>query len=168
MDDRITELVDDLANWDGMKRQAARKTLVQIGTPAIGALIEALGSDHTVVRWEAAKALGVIGDLAAAPALTAAMNDSDFGVRWLAAEGLIELRGRGLAPLLEALMEHPGARWLWESAHHVFKVLADEGFAYLLAPVLDALGRNRSPEEISLAARRVLFELRRQEQSGGK
>ena len=54
------------------------------------------------MRWEAAKALGKIGDPKAALALVGALEDPRSGIRWLAAEGLMAI-GR------EALRSFDGA-----------------------------------------------------------
>jgi len=155
----VAMLVADFASHDGLKRKSARLSLVKIGDPAVGALINALQSKYTTIRWEAAKALGTINNPVAAPALVDAMNDNDFGVRWLAAEGIITLRRQGVIPLLQALEAHPDAAWLWESAHHVFKILADEGMTDLLTPILDALEHPVSADTIPHAARFLLEQL---------
>ncbi len=159
IDARITGLVAQFASKDGLARQAARKELVLIGTPAVGALIEAAHSPHATIRWEAVKALGTIQAPAAAPALVEALNDNDFGVRWLAAEGLIALRHQGLPPLLKAISEHPDTEGLRESVHLVIRVLADDGMYDLLAPVLYALDHGIFAEELVMAAQRVLQRL---------
>ena len=137
--DTINELIAILGDYDGLARQRARHSLVSIGQPAVPALVEALTDPNGHRRWEAAKALGAIGDPSAAPALVRALEDWDFGVRWLAAEGLISLKRAGLAPLLQGLVHHSDSTWLREGAHHVLRSLIDRDLHDLIAPVLAAL-----------------------------
>ena len=91
MDEKIQTLVADLTCDDILKCQKARRELVSQGSAAVDALVEALSSKKAWVRWEAAKALGQIGDKAAVKALVAALEDREFDVRWLAAEALIRI-----------------------------------------------------------------------------
>ena len=65
----IQSLVADLGNSNGRMRIQARETLVRIGSQAVEPLMLALKDRNWHVRWEAAKALGGIGDPKAAPAL---------------------------------------------------------------------------------------------------
>jgi len=56
--------------------------LIALGRPAVDSPVELLGHRVPHVRWEAAKALGGIGDPKAAPALVEALEeDDDFDVR---------------------------------------------------------------------------------------
>jgi HEAT repeat protein len=116
----LQTLIAALAHDDPVERYRARETLVAIGRPAVKPLIELLSDARSHVRWEAAKALGPIGDPAAAAALVNALEDRDGDVRWLAAAGLIKLGCSGLHPLLIALRDRPDSDWLRDGAHHVF------------------------------------------------
>ncbi len=58
----IDSLIADLTCDDVLKCQKARRTLVEMGNPAVAPFIEALSSPIHWVRWEAAKGLGEIGD----------------------------------------------------------------------------------------------------------
>ena len=136
----IQQQIDALADADVLTRDYARHGLVRMGAPAVGPLVEALGSSDEHVRWEAAKALGEIADPAAAPALIAALDDQRFAVRWLAAEGLIALKREGVAALLRALMTASWDNvWLREGAHHVLRSQLGAAFGCHLAPVVAAL-----------------------------
>jgi hypothetical protein len=104
--------------------QIARQSLVEIGAPAIPALVELLKSNRVWVRWEAAKALGQIGDKASIPALITALEDADGDVRWLAAVALIRQGTVSVIPLLQALVDQPESFWLYEGAHHVLTYIA--------------------------------------------
>jgi HEAT repeat protein len=146
-----------------MLRQTARRSLVAVGEPAVGALVGALNDKKAYIRWEAAKALGEIGSPKAAPALVRALEDGGFGVRWLAAEGLIALGREGLPPLLQALIERPDSTWLRDGAHHVLRVLADRGLHDLVAPAVVALDSLDPELDIVTEAHSVLEALGREE-----
>jgi HEAT repeat protein len=120
----IDSLIADLDNVNGFRREQARESLVAIDGPAIEPLSEALRQAGARVRWEAAKALGEIGDARAAPALVEALEDDNAGVRWAAADSLIAIGRKGLGPLLEALMRRSESAWLREGAHHVLRALS--------------------------------------------
>jgi len=136
----IRGLVATLAHDDPLERHRARETLVAIGRPAVKSLVKLLNDPRSHVRWEAAKALGPIGDPDAAPALVSALEDRDTDVRWLAAAGLIRLGCGALKPLLTALLERPDSEWLREGAHHVFHDLVGRvpfGLARSMLAALD-------------------------------
>ena len=137
--DQLARLMADLGSDDGQVSQKARLSLVEIGTPAVRSLIEALADPSDNVRWGAAKALGEIGDPSAASALVNALEDKSSGIRWLAAEGLIALRQYALPPLLHALTERSSSVWLRRGTHHVLSDLALRGFHDQVAPVIEAL-----------------------------
>ena len=135
----IKNLIPALGSYDDFSRVEARKALVAIGSQAIPLLAEALKDPETLRRWEAAKALGEIGDPKAAPALIMALEDEQFEVRWVAAKGLIEMNIKALKPLFQALMEHADSVMLGQGAHHVLHDLAKGELRVYLAPVLIAL-----------------------------
>lgn len=119
----IETLIEELDNSDGLKRRRARISLVTIGYPAVPALIMSLSNDRVHVRWEAGKALGEIGDPAAAPALVKLLEDEDQDVRGVASEGLISLDRSSIVPLLQALVRRFSSVWLRDGAHHVLHIL---------------------------------------------
>jgi HEAT repeat protein len=136
----IATLVNQLGDDDGLLRQKARTSLVCLDGSAVPSLIMALNNPSRDVRWEAAKALGEIGDPAAAPALVKALEDERFGVRWLAAEALIGLGADAvLPPLMKALSESADSVWLRQGAHHVLRTLARDGLPASVQHVLAAL-----------------------------
>ena len=164
----IETLIKTLSSHKDKARESARHTLVAMGKAAVPSLIEALQSKNTLMKWEAAKALGEIGDPETAPVLVKALEDDEFDVRWLAAEGLIKMNIRGLKPLLEALEHRGDSAFLREGAHHVFHDLAKGGLRKSLVPVLAALealepgdaalwaARHELAVEVPLAARKAL------------
>lgn len=149
----IETLIKTLSSHDDVARVKARHSLVAIGRAAVPPLIEALKDEDYLMRWEAAKTLGEIGDPATAPALVKALEDEDFDVRWLAAEGLIRMNIKGLKPLLQALEHRGDSVMLREGAHHVFHDLAKGGLRKYLKPVLAALEALEPGDEVPWAAR---------------
>lgn len=141
LDAAIECLVSCLHSREGSIRESVRKCLVSIGQLAVPALIQALDSNHREARWEAAKALGEIGDPSAAASLVETLGRDQFAIRWLAAEGLIGFGKQGLEPLLSALLHNPDSGFLRDGAHHVLHALrdADSSLGEVLAPLVDAL-----------------------------
>ena len=148
-----TALVADLASHNDTKRVKARHSLVAMGKATVPLLIAALKSQNSLMRWEAAKALGEIADPGTASALVDALEDDDFDIRWLAAEGLTKLNILALKPLLQALEKRGDSILLQEGAHHVFHDLAKEGLRKFLVPILAALEALEPGEEVPWAAR---------------
>jgi HEAT repeat protein len=124
---QVKDLVAKLGNPNGLMRQEARILLVEIGSPAVPALVEALLQSTYWGRWEAAKALSEIQAPSSAPALVAALEDDNGDVRWLAAEGLIGTGRAALRPLFEALTQRAGSIWLREGAHHILHDMKEHG-----------------------------------------
>jgi HEAT repeat protein len=159
---KVKSLVNDLASEDGLVRVKARKSLVETGKPVVKPLVEALASKKQWVRWEAAKALGQIGDTAATQALIKALEDKMFDVRWLAAEGLISLGDKVLVPLLQAIMARPGSLWLQEGVHHVLHNLEGGHLNKTIDPILRALEGFEPAVETPPAVERALEMLTRE------
>ncbi len=135
----INALIADLGSKDGIVRVRARKSLVAIGKQAVGPLLEILVSKVRIIRWEAAKAIGQIGDPTAAPALVKGLEDETFEVRWLAAEALIKIGREAVVPLLQALLKHSDSVWLRDGAHHVLHDVVGKDLNEILQPVVMAL-----------------------------
>jgi HEAT repeat protein len=152
----IKLLVQDLASKDGIVRVIARRSLVAIGKQAVNALVKALTSKNESVRWEAAKALGQIGDAVATEALVKALEDKMFDVRWLAAEALIRIGRKAIVPLLHALVKRPDSYWLREGAHHVLHDIEKGHLNQVLQPVLVALEDVVPSVEVPYAAEKAL------------
>lgn len=157
----MSALVADLGSRDGLVRVRARRCLVAMKSKAVSALVAALANPKKYVRWEAAKALGRIGDPAAAQALVAALEDEMFDVRWLAAEGLVAMGRNGLLPLLQALSKHADSVWLREGAHHIAHDLSLEDLEDVMLPVLTALDAVAPSIEVPFAAKVALDRLKR-------
>ncbi|HRX04607.1 MAG: HEAT repeat domain-containing protein [Anaerolineae bacterium] len=158
-------LIEALGANQGQVREQARVELINQGYQATPPLIEAMHDPNEHRRWEAAKALGAIGDQRAAAALVQALDDDNPGIRWVAGNDLIALGRDGLTPLLQALIEGMGSIWLREGAHHVLQSLAREGYNEL-APVVDALENIVPTIEVPVAAYHALEAMRPDPRSG--
>jgi HEAT repeat protein len=104
--DQIRTLIEDLRSHDPGARLGARRSLEEIGAPAVPFLVRAVHDPDWHVRWDSMKALAYIADPSSAQALVDAMCDDWFGIRWLAASALIQLGPLGLPALLEGLTRH--------------------------------------------------------------
>jgi len=135
----MKNLIKALSSYNDLSRVEARKALVAMGSQAVPLLAKALNDPSSLRRWEAAKALGEIGDPKVAPDLVKALEDEEFDVRWLAAKGLIEMNVKGLKPLFQALIDHADSPLLRQGGHHVLHDLAKGELRIYLAPVLIAL-----------------------------
>ena len=82
--DAIPALIQALNDKDRLVARLAGDALIAIGGPAVTSLIEALEIGPPAVRIEAARALSVIGDTRAIPAMFAAWEDGSTLVRhWI-------------------------------------------------------------------------------------
>jgi HEAT repeat protein len=161
MESNIDSLVADLTCDDVIKCQTARRKLVAMGHRAVEPLIRALSDKKHWVRWEAAKALGQIGDEVAAKALVEALEDNEFDVRWLAAEALINIGQYSLGPLLAALVDHGNkSLWLRRGAHHVLHDMDRGDLDAILQPVMAAVEDTAPHIVVPQVAKKALDSLR--------
>ncbi len=123
-------------------REEAARYLQRVRSPhAVTALADAVTADlEEAVRWEAAEALGVIGDPRAVPALVTATGDENELVRLCAAEALGGV-GRAEAEAVAALLH------LLEDASDLVRIYAVEALGYLGDPGVAATLRARLPRE---------------------
>jgi len=137
----IAALITKLASRNASTRREAHETIVDIGKPVVASLITALNHPDSQVRWEAANALGEIGDSSAGPALVKSLEDEAIQVRWRAGESLMIFKEEGLTLLLQALIQGADSAWLRDSAQHVLRGLArkTQRLEDLVTPVLTAL-----------------------------
>ncbi len=156
----IDALIAELTCDDVIRCQKARRLLVDMGQEAVPALVEALTSKRTWVRWEAAKALSQIADPAATAALVKALNDKEFDVRWLAAEGLVAIGKHAVIPLLRALIDTPESTWIREGAHHVLHDMSKGSWGLLLEPLMAALEDVQASLEVPLIAKKSIDALK--------
>lgn len=161
--DAMRSLMARINSDDGMIREKARKSLVCIGGPAVASLGKALrGPGAAQLRWEAAKALGEIGDRRSIPALVGALGDRDRDVAWLAAEGLAKYGMTAWPPILRALAKGGSdSGRLRRGAHHVFANQEREGFDDLLEKLKKDLEANSVKGSESVDANALLERIAR-------
>ncbi len=153
------KLISRLADLDARRRHEAREELVSLGVVVLPALYEKLSSADWHVRWEAAKALGEIGDPSAAEMLVRLLQDDDTSVRWAAMGSLIDLGRGSLRPVLEALTRDFQSSRLREGAHHVLHTLHNRGkLTGVEAEVFRALEGAAPSVQAAWAANKALIE----------
>jgi len=150
-----------LESEDGMLRQSAREGLIALGGAAVTSLALALGNaKEKQVRWEAAKALGAMGEPRAIPALVLALEDSDSDVIWLAAEALSAFGKEAWPALLKALVgEGTESVILRKGVHHVFASQPESRGDGILARLQIALEAGALPETAPIAALELMKQL---------
>ena len=110
---------------------------VAIGAPAVLPLVNALKDDNSSVRWDAAEALGKIGDARAVPPLDDALKDDNSSVRRAVIEALGKHGAAAVSPLIGALKNgDDDARWT------AARMLGKLGDARAVPALLDALQYN--------------------------
>lgn len=150
MSENIEELIKDLSNPDGIRREKARYALVKIGNPVLDSLVELQGSQKHLARWEAVKAISEIGTAGSIPILINSLEDEEFDVRWLAAEGLIEIGHSSVYPLLKAFISNKDSIYLKEGVHHVLKGLDIRGLFDDKYEIIKALETFTAPVKLKL------------------
>jgi HEAT repeat protein len=164
----LDALVGALADGENPgRRNSAVEALVEIGEPAVGALVETLGSHDVDVRKFAVDALAGVGSRSALDALLATLDDSDPNVRAAAADALGMV---GEPESAEALL----ALAVDETQDHLVRFSALRALARLdvavpasdLAPALDqstlraaafgVLGRMDDPEAVARLTKGVV------------
>jgi HEAT repeat protein len=157
MENDIDSLVADFTCDDVIKCQTARRKLVGMGSAAVDILVKELTNKKHWVRWEAAKALGQIGDKSAAEALVKALEDAEFDVRWLAAEALIKIGRGSLELLLKALADHGDKSLsLRQGSHHVLSDMYRGDLNEILQPVIASVEDVAPSIEVLQTAKKAL------------
>lgn len=91
----IAALLEAMASGDSLLTRLAANALIAIGGEALPALVHLLKNGEAKVRLEAARALALIGDARALPALYEALDDSSALMEYWVDEGL-ERMGAGM------------------------------------------------------------------------
>jgi HEAT repeat protein len=141
------EIADQiLALEDPRERGMAVYNLERIGTPAVGALIQALQQESYGIRMGAAEALGKIGDKrATTPLIKCLQEDENDFVRAKAAEALGRIGNqRAIKPLIKALKNKAVRR-------KAAMALISMGPGHAVKPLLKDL-RGKNPETRQAAA----------------
>ena len=123
----IPTLIKQLSNSDSLIRMEARDILSCIGAPALPELLKILPDANTQLRWQIIKLLDNIKDPSTIPILLHELKDENAELRWAASNALINLRRELILPLLEALTHDFDSLWFRQSAHHILRVLKDNG-----------------------------------------
>ena len=108
-------LVSGISLFDQIKNVfSSRSSVIRMKAARdVRGLIRLLQHSDPDVQYEAAGALGDIGDSRAVEPLVAALKNDEFsGVRWIAAEALSKLGPPAVDPLIGALQHHnDDVRW---------------------------------------------------------
>ncbi len=159
----IPSLIKELINPDSLIRNEARDALSCIGAPAVPDLLKALPAANMQMRWQIIKIFGTVQDPSTIPMLIKQLMDDNAEIRWAASNALINLRRLSIPPLLEALTRDFASVWLRQSAHHILRVLRDNG---KLTPAEEkvylALGDIQPTISVPWAANKALNELKQQ------
>jgi hypothetical protein len=125
---KVKALMNRLDSKVDEEREAAWKDLTDMGDLATPALVGALKTGSPAERRNAARALGLLKDKAAAEALRAALADKDVDVRWHAARALGEIGdGASKEALAKLLKDDPDETVREHSAYALASLGADEG-----------------------------------------
>ena len=134
----------------------AVKVLAKLGEPAVEPLIHALKDNNSIIRKNAAEALGDIRDkMAEGPLLTTLLDDGDGAVRKCSAEALGKIGdSRALKPLSAALRDRKSN--VQESARKAIqKIIYDMKEKHELTPLHVSL-KNRESVVRRMAAKALL------------
>jgi HEAT repeat protein len=127
--------------------EAVRAAVVELGTPAVPPLIQALGDEDIDVRRAACRALGEIGDRQAVPPLIQALRD--WNVRAAACEALVKIGAPAVPHLIQALGDGD-----WHVREAACEALGEIGDGQAVPPLIQALGDGDS--DVRAAACRAL------------
>lgn len=151
-------LFEHLSDWDPRSRHQARQALVNMGEDVLPQLLEKLSDHNWHVRWEAVKALGEIGNPAAAEHMVKLLQDDDTSVRWAAMGSLIELGRAAVEPVLLVLTREFQSARLRQGAHHILHIFHARGLLnHLEAEVYHALEGPMPGIEAARAANRAII-----------
>jgi HEAT repeat protein len=110
-----------------LRHEAVRAAVVELGTPAVPHLIQALGDRDWDVRVAACRALGAIGDGQAVPPLIQALGDWNSDVRAAACRALVKIGAPAVPHLIQALGD--GNRYVREAAREAVEQIKAKQFA---------------------------------------
>ena len=157
----IPSIIKGLGNPDNSVRLEMRNVLSCIGAPAVPELLNAMAKSDTNMRWQIIKVFDSIRDPSTVPILMEQLKDDDPEIRWAASNALLNLRRQALPALFEALTRDFDSMRLRQSAHHILRILRDNG---KLTPIEDkvyeALGEMTPLVSVPWAAARALQALR--------
>jgi len=154
----IAPFLEMLESRDGLVRQKARRTLVELGEAAVPGLARILGASRSKdARWSAAKALGELPAQEAIPALLDALEDRSSDVAWLAAVALNNLGRAAWRPVLQRLIERGvDSVAVRDGVHHVFNGQTFDRYEDLFAILMKSLEFGALDEAGSMAATEIV------------
>lgn len=131
----VKPLIAVLKDDEITAREAAAKALIQIGKPAVNALMNTLKDRDALVRIRVIDILGKIGGAKTIELVISALKDQVRDVRWKAVDTLCKLGdARAVEPLIEVLKDSDDyIRW------NAAKALGELGDARAAAPLIDAM-----------------------------
>lgn len=112
--ERIATLIESLGDPQHPEHVKAVDALVEIGSPAVPALCEALEARHSwLTSYRAAEALGYIGDGSATGALIQTLHHPNSNVRWSAVRALSHIGDLRAIFELRRIAHHDHGRTSW-------------------------------------------------------
>lgn len=158
----VPSLIKQLSNPDSLMRMEARDRLSCLGASVSSELIKIFPTANAQLRWQIIKIFDAIQDPATISILVQVLEDGNAELRWAASNALINLRREAIPPLLEAITRDFDSLWLRQSAHHILRVLKDNG---KLTPaeekVFEALEGIQATVSVPWAAQKALAELKK-------
>lgn len=154
----IGPLIELLNSTEDKVRGQARKKLVALGNPAVDSLIFTLENSVVVnARWEAAKALGAIGNVKAIPSLVKSLEDREADIAWLSADALKNFRKAAWPKLFSALASRgTESVKLRNAAHNVLWKQREDGYNEMLNILRKALEPGSIPKNTAEAANNLI------------
>ncbi len=157
----IPSIIKGLSNSDNSVRLDMRNVLTCIGAPVLPELLKAMADADTNLRWQIIKIFDSIRDPSTVPILMEQLKDDDPEIRWAASNALLNLRRQALPALFEALTRDFDSMRLRQSAHHILRILRDNGkLTPVEEKVYEALGEMTPVVSVPWAAARALQALR--------
>jgi HEAT repeat protein len=132
-------VVEALASDDEAVHRAASGALDELGAQAVTALLEALKSPKSHVRWHVVWALGRIREPAAIAGLVEALADDDYTVRWAAGDALAGIGEPAIPKILEMLARHLLMEQSYQVAYRALLRIGPREVQAQLQPLLQAL-----------------------------
>ncbi|HOX08126.1 MAG TPA: thioredoxin domain-containing protein [Planctomycetota bacterium] len=128
---KVKALMNRMDSEAAEEREAAWKDLRDMGDLATPALVGVLKEGKASERRNAAKAIGLLKDKAAADALRAALADTDAEVRWHSARALGELADTASRdPLIKLVKEDKDADVREHAAYALANMGVEDGFTW--------------------------------------
>jgi HEAT repeat protein len=153
--DKILSLIDILTNnkYNWETRENAAIHLSKLGKPAVESLVKLLKHNDSEVRWQAAEALGKIGDKRALESLIPLLNDNNDIVRLHAALAIGKLNDKRAISVLIKNLDGISGYVLWDS----IDILGDFKDASAVEPLIKHLNNsdNKARQKAAIALGKI-------------